>query len=123
MRPGRKPAGPRLVEGLPGSTYAKNRLEQVLRTLSGEITIEEACTALNICRTRFYDLRQTLLREMVEHLEPRPAGRPPQRNEKEEEVTQLERRLEQLKLELEATKIRAELNTFLPIYRSQKGDR
>ena len=76
MRPGRKPAGPKLVEGLSGSDFAKKRLEQVLRTLSGELTIEEACAELNIGRTRFYDLRQELLEDMVERLEPRPAGRP-----------------------------------------------
>ncbi len=67
MRSGRKPAGPKLVEGLSGSDFAKKRLEQILRTVSGEATIEEACTELGISRTRFYDLRQALLEDMVEH--------------------------------------------------------
>lgn len=120
MRPGRKPAGPKLIDGLPGSPYAKKRLEQVLRTLSGEVTIEEACAELNIGRTRFYDLRQSLLENMVENLEPRPAGRPPQKPAKAKEVTQLEHQIDRLTLELEATRIRAELNTFLPVYRPKK---
>ncbi len=123
MRPGRKPARLKLVEGLSGSDFAKKRLQQILRTLSGEVTIEEACAKLQINRTRFYDLRQSVLEGMVENLEPRPAGRPPQKPEVPEEVTNLERRIAQLKLELEATKIRAELNTFLPLYRRKKNDR
>ena len=123
MRPGRKPAGSKLVEGLSGSDFAKNRLQQVLRTLSGEVTTEEACAELQISRTRFYDLRQSLLEGMVEHLEPRPAGRPSQNPEVPEEVTILERRIAQLELELEASKIRTELNTFLPLYDRKKTGR
>ena len=123
MRPGRKPAGSKLVEGLSGSDFAKNRLQQVLRTFSGEVTIEEACAELQISRTRFYDLRQSLLEGMVEHLEPRPAGRPSQKPEVPEEVTVLERRIAQLELELEASKIRTELNTFLPLYDRKKNGR
>jgi hypothetical protein len=111
------------VEGLSGSDFAKNRLQQVLRTLSGEVTIEEACAELQISRTRFYDLRQSLLEGMVEHLEPRPAGRPSQKPEVPEEVTNLERRIAQLELELEASKIRTELNTFLPLYDRKKSGR
>ncbi len=126
MKPGRKPAGPKLVEGLPGSDYAKKRLQQILRSISGEVTIEDACAELEISRTRFYDLRQSLLEDMVENLEPRPAGRPPQKPEVPEEVTLLERRILQLELELKATHVRAELNTFLPLYgrnRTKKNDR
>lgn len=117
MRSGRKPAGPKLVEGIEGSEYAKKRLEEVLRTLSGEKTIEEACAELNIGRTRFYDLRQKLLEEMVERLEPRPAGRPPVAPEKSDKEVELERENERLKVELAAAKARAELNTFLPYLR------
>ena len=126
MKPGRKPAGPKLVEGLSGSDFAKKRLQQILRTISGEVTIEDASATLGISRTRFYDLRLSLLEEMVENLEPRPAGRPPQKPEIPEEVTFLQRRIAQLELELKATQVRAELNTFLPLYgreRTKKNDR
>ena len=90
------------------------------------MTIEEACAELGISRTRFYDLRQSLLEGMVEHLEPRPAGRPSQKPKVPEEVTLLKRRVAQLEVELEATEIRAELNMFLPLYekkRTKKNDR
>ena len=123
MRPGRKPAGPKLVRNVEGSEYAKKRLEEVLRTLSGEKTIEDACEELNLSRARFYDLRQQLLEEMVAHLEPRPAGRPPQKPRKSEREETLERENERLKLELRATKARAELDAFLPHFRELKKKR
>ena len=123
MRPGRKPAGSKLVDGLRGSDFAKKRLQQILQTLAGEATVEEACAELKISRARFYDLRQELLEDMVERLEPRPAGRPRQALEVPDEVSHLEEKVERLKLELEASKVRAELNTFLPLYRPKKNDR
>lgn len=123
MNRGRKPAGSRLVEGLPGSDFAKERLRKVLETLSGEATIEEACEALQISRTRFYDLRNSMLEEMVERLEPRPAGRPREMPKEEADVTELKRQVARLEVELEATRIRSELNTFLPLARPPKKKR
>lgn len=122
MRPGRKPAGPKLVDDLPGSEFAKKRLQQILRTISGEATIEEACEELQISRSRFYDLRQSLLEDMVDRLEPRSAGRPRQQPEQPPEETALAREIARLEVELEASKVRAELNTFLPLYRPKKND-
>lgn len=111
------------MEGLKGSEHAKKRLHEVLRTISGECTIEEACRELGIGRTRFFDLRQSLLEEMVERLEPRPRGRPSERDEKSERVEALERRIGQLEVELEASQIRADLNAFLPLFGRKKNDR
>ena len=51
---------------------------------------------------------------MVERLEPRPAGRPPQAPKKTEREQGLEQEIKRLKVELEAAKVRAELSTFLP---------
>lgn len=120
MKPGRKPAGPKLVETLEGSQYAKERLRVILQTLSGESTIEEACSELEISRSRFFDLRQTLLTEMVDRLEPRPAGRPSQKSPDSERVAKLESEKAALQVELEATRIRAELNRFMPILEPRK---
>ena len=40
---GRKPLGPALVEHLDGSTSAKERLELILETLAGQVTVVRAC--------------------------------------------------------------------------------
>ncbi len=123
MRSGRKPAGSKLVDGLNGSHYAKERLRQIIRTLSGEATIEDASRELQISRTRFYDLRQSMLADMVERLEPRPAGRPPQKAETKEEVAHLEQTIAELEWELEATQVRMELNTLFPLMSRKKNNR
>ena len=120
MNSGRKPAGPKLVEGLKGSRYAKERLQVILQTLSGESTIEDACASLHISRSRFFDLRQNLLAEMVDRLEPRPAGRPSLVDPSSHRLIELERENAALQVELEATRIRAELNRFLPLYERRK---
>ncbi len=123
MRSGRKPAGSKLVDGLRGSRYAKDRLRQIIRTLSGEATIEEACQELQISRTRFYDLRESALKGLLNQLEPRPAGRPPQKSETTEEVAHLEQTIAELEWELEATQVRMELNTLFPLMSRKKNDR
>lgn len=73
---GRKPTGPKLVEGLDGSDYAKLRLRVILETIGGDRTIESACDELGIGVTAFYKLRNRTLEEAVAGLEPRPVGRP-----------------------------------------------
>ena len=123
MRRGRKPAGAKLVDGLEGSDVAKERLRAILRTLSGEATIEEACSELNLSRSRFCDLRQSVLAEMVGELEPRPAGRPRQEPEVSEEVQALEEKIAQLEVRLKVMTARAELNAILPLQESKKRKR
>ncbi len=49
-RLGRKPQGAVLVDPLSGSEHAKARLKAFLATLSGELSVEEACLQLGICR-------------------------------------------------------------------------
>lgn len=76
MPAGRKPMGIEQVELLPGSTAAKRRLEVLLANLAGELTVEQACAALGLQKSRFFELRKRWLKESVQALEPEPAGRP-----------------------------------------------
>ena len=75
---GRKPLGPALVEHLDGSTSAKERLELILQTLAGQVTVVGACQLLDISEAMFYKLRNRVLQVCLEDLEPKPRGRPPQ---------------------------------------------
>lgn len=79
-RRGRKPLATGHVDRLEGSALAKLRMATILKTLSGEWTIEEACRELGICESRFHILRREWLRESLELLEPRRIGRPPKAN-------------------------------------------
>lgn len=116
---GRKPAGPGLVDGLNGSDHAKERLRWVLMTMRGEATVEEACQALGIHRTRFYELRAEGLQSLLDLYEPRPAGRPRKAAE-DPRIEQLEQENERLRLERDLAEMKAELRLVLEARPAQK---
>lgn len=75
-RRGRKPLATAHVQRLDGSELAKQRLETILETMRGTLTIPAACQRLGVCESRFHALRQQWLQESLQLLEPRPVGRP-----------------------------------------------
>ena len=81
---GRKPLGPALVEHLEGSDNAKERLELILATIAGQITVVAAAEQLGISEAMFYKLRNRVLQVCLEDLEPKPLGRPPERLSEDE---------------------------------------
>ena len=112
---GRKTQGPGLVHNLEGSKHAKQRLEVILRTLTGELTIAEACELLGIRQARFNVIRRCALQAALGDLEPRRPGRPatkqdPHKTERQE----LHARVTQLEQELEIAAVRNELAAILP---------
>ena len=48
LKRGRPVSGANLVNNLTGSQHAKRRVELVLQTITGQITIPQACAELNI---------------------------------------------------------------------------
>jgi len=107
---GRKPTGPPLVHHLDGSERAKERLEVILETVAGSITIREACDRLGIEEAMFFRLRTQALQAGLARLEPRPMGRPPRpRSPDEERVAQLEKELHEQELEQKALQTRLEI--------------
>ena len=124
MRQGRKPLGPALVQHLPGSLRAKERLEVILQTIAGTLTIKEACDRLGIEEAMFHRLRVGVLQAGISHLEPRLLGRPPQPSSPERErLTDMERRLKNLDRELQLAAVREEIAHVLPhvITRRRRG--
>src|SRR5262245_17022694 len=100
-RRGRPPRGAEHANGVEGSTEARARLELILRTLGGELSVAEASTSLGISESHFHRLRERALAGAVEALEPRPAGRPPSVEElPPERVSELEQKVADLELEL-----------------------
>lgn len=76
MPAGRKPMGFEQVELLSGSEAAKRRLAVLLANVAGELSVDEACAALGLHKSRFFELRKSWLAESVQALEPEPSGRP-----------------------------------------------
>ncbi len=112
---GRKPLGPALVEHLDGSAEAKERLELMLETLAGQVTVVGACQILDISEAMFYKLRNRVLQVCLEDLEPKPRGRPPQLSSAEAaRSAELAADVVALERELKAQTVRLELAQQLP---------
>ena len=115
-RRGRKPLGAAHVERLGGTQLAKRRLELILKTMRGELTVGEACHALSIGESRFHAMRNQWLQESLELLEPRRAGRPPKLAETStaEEVRALELENQQLRQQVLTAEVRERLARVMP---------
>lgn len=115
---GRPPQGAELVEGLArGSKVARQRLAVILRTISGEMTIESACAELGIGRSRFHAMRSRFLTEATGLLEPRPPGPPAHEpTEAEREVERLRGRIKELEVEVHVAQVREDLAATMPQY-------
>lgn len=112
---GRKPLGPALVEHLDGSTSAKERLELILQTLAGQVTVVAACQILGISEAMFYKLRNRVLQICLQDLEPKPRGRPPQfPTPAQERCVELAAEVTTLERELALQAVRLELAQALP---------
>jgi transposase-like protein len=105
-RTGRKPAGPQIAERLEGSPAAKKRLEVILETIAGQLTVSEACWQLGIGESRFHQLRNQTLQATLEALEPRPLGRPPKPISPEQaKIDTLKTELRRVQVELEVAQV------------------
>jgi hypothetical protein len=114
-RKGCKPKGSALVANLDGSLQAKERLEVILETLAGHLSIGQACQRLGVKEARFHQLRTEALAASLARLEPRSAGRP-SRQASTEEIRQqeLEREVAELQSELRVAAVREEIARVLP---------
>jgi len=124
-RLGRKPQGVVLVEPLAGSKHAKQRMTWFLETLAGQCSVGDACAALGIGESRFYDQRAAWLQASLALLEPRSAGRPakPEPPISPAEVQTLRQRVRELEAHRAAVEVQAELAHTLPhvLHRPRPG--
>ena len=93
-----------------GTPVAKARLESILRTLSGEWTVEEACARLAISRSRFHEMRTAFLEGATTLLEPKKPG--PSRAVEPVDATmvdELQEQVSSLEVEVLTAQVRADL--------------
>jgi hypothetical protein len=104
------------VNTLDGSELAKQRLKVALQTLSGELTVPQACERLQLSEARFHELRSACLQTACEAFEPKVAGRPaPQPpTEQEQKIQKLEQQITELKVDLQAAQIRERMALLMP---------
>jgi hypothetical protein len=115
MGAGRPSEGFGHVERLEGSTELKHRLRVILETLAGQRSVAEACELLDVSEARFHELRRDVLASALDGLAPGAPGRP--RHEDPvtpPQVEELQREVEQLKIELQAARVRTEIALTMP---------
>lgn len=123
----RRPMGPKIAEHVDGSESAKARLEVILSTISGELSVAEACSKLGIGESAFHAMRASALQAAAESLEPKPAGRPtkPPPTEAEEKLLRAEQDLRIARVEVQAARLRQEIAAVMPslLHRGSKKNR
>ncbi len=102
------------VDGCDGSQLSKQRAKIVLRTINGELSVNEALEKLGIQRAHFSKLRRLLLQGAVDALEPGRPGRPRKHDaESEQRFRELERKSQDLERQLQLERTRVDLAPLL----------
>ena len=113
MARGRPLVGVNLVERLDGSRVQRRQLRILLGTMTGTVTIAQACAELGLGRSRLHQLRWRVLEGGLAALEPQPRGRPP-RPMPSADVAQLQARIDELELALQTMQLRSEIALAMP---------
>jgi transposase-like protein len=103
------------VDRLEGPEESKQRLRVILTTLTGELSVAEACRELGISETRLLQLRQRALEGALAALVPGPPGRPTQELQADpEREAQLTAQVRDLEHEVVVEQVRAEIALTAP---------
>jgi hypothetical protein len=103
------------VDGLDAGELEKARLKAILATITGELSVQEACEQLGIRRARFAELRHKALLGACTSLAPGRPGRPRQYDAEDNlRVTELEAEVDELGRELRTAAVRTELALAMP---------
>jgi transposase-like protein len=113
MPAGRPPKKSDLVDSFDAGNLERERLRIILQTLSGEVSVVEACELLDVSETRFHDLRTQALQAAVISLAPKPRGRPSKPGAPEE-VQKLKEQVMDLELELQTQRVKTEIAVTMP---------
>ena len=115
MARGRPPLGAGHVERLDGPPLSKQRLALIVRTLGGELTVDEACTEMGVSPAQFHRLRERALEGALAALAPGTPGRPPAAEPSPpSRIAELEAEVRDLKIDLRASQLREEIAVLMP---------
>lgn len=115
MARGRPPLGAGHVERLEGSPLSKQRLALIVRTLAGELTVDEACAQMGVSPAQFHRLRERALEGALAALAPGTPGRPPVAEPPPpSRIAELEAEVRDLKIDLRASQLREEIAVLMP---------
>ena len=110
----RPPEGVGHVNRLDGPEDLKRRLRVLLDTLAGRVSVAQACEELGVSESRLHELRRQALVGALGALMPKPAGRPATAETTTAREKDLEARIEELEVDLQAALVRTELALAMP---------
>lgn len=120
----RPPEGVGHVDRLDGPEELKRRLRVLLDTLAGRVSVGQACDELGVSESRLHELRREALVGALGALMPKPAGRPATAQTTTAREKELEGRIEELEVDLQAALVRTELALAMPeLFRGKKKPR
>jgi len=103
------------VDGLEAGDLEKARLKAILATITGELSVQQACEQLGVGRARFAELRHKALIGACHGLAPGRPGRSRQHDvEDDQRVVDLEAENARLDGELRSASVRTELALAMP---------
>lgn len=97
------------VDEIQGSKESKRRAKLILKTITGEMSVREACEELGVGPTQFANLRTQALEGLVDRLEPKPAGRQTRAQVASPREVELAQRLADLERENRLLRAQAEV--------------
>jgi len=103
-----------MVEQLPGDDEGKRRLCVILSQVSGEISVAQACAAIGVRPSRYYELRESALESARQGLELKPAGRRRRLAAEPPELVRLRRERDELARENDRLRLTQEVLQALP---------
>ena len=115
-RPGRPNKGVAHIDQVDSDPVTKARAKAILATISGELTVAEACEAIGVSKTRFEMLRSQMLEAAVQGLQPGKPGRPRTRSSAESDVRirELSAKVSSLERDLQRSELALEISEILP---------
>ncbi|CAG0952374.1 hypothetical protein PLCT2_00270 [Planctomycetaceae bacterium] len=115
MQRGRPPQQSALVDALSGPEEDKRRLRVILATITGELSIPQACIQLDGSESRLFDLRKQALEAALQGIKPGKPGRPSkEQSAEEQQIQELKQKAKDLEYQLYTRQVRDELLASLP---------
>lgn len=102
------------MDEIPGNRESKRRAKLILQTITGELSVDEACALMGVGPTQFANLRTQGLKAMADSFDPKPVGRPakvemsPSDSAAQKRVAALERENRLLRAQVELAALRRE---------------
>jgi DNA-binding MarR family transcriptional regulator len=118
----RPPEGMGHVDRLEGPEDVKRRLRVLMETLLGQKSVPEACEELQVSESRLHEMRREALVGALGALLPKPSGRPPKVEPTTSREKELQERIGELEVDLQAALVRTELALAMPhLFRGKKN--